>query len=442
MTATTSGRVTRDRRQDGTARTLLAVLFLLPALVLLALLVVYPICYTVLRSLFAADGTTFVGIENYVRMFTDGETFTAIRNNVVWVLIAPTVVTALGLGFAVLTERVKWSTFVKLVVFMPMAISFLASSVIFRLVYDEDPDKGVANAIVVSVHDIFSHESRFPGARPRDATVLVDDHGALVTKHQVGPGGDPVQLGLVGFPPAELPSEAEQAAEPQASEGVSGVVWLDFKLGGGGSDNEIDDGERGMPGIDVEAVREGTVVATATTQNDGSFHFPDLADGSYTIRLPASAFAEPFRGLSWLGPSLVTPSIIAAYVWIYAGFAMVLIGAGLSALPRDVMEAARVDGASEWQVFRRITVPLLAPVLSVVLITLVINVLKIFDLVYIIAPGSVQPEANVLALQMWLVSFGGGQDLGLGSAISVLLLLLVVPAMVLNVRRFRRESGR
>jgi alpha-glucoside transport system permease protein len=134
--------------------------------------------------------------------------------------------------------------------------------------------------------------------------------------------------------------------------------------------------------------------------------------------------------------------IISAWLWIMAGFAMTLIAAGLAAIPRDVQEAARVDGATEWQVFRRVTVPLLSPVLVVVLVTLVINVLKVFDLVFVIAPGSVQEEANVLALQIWQVSFGpGGGDKGLGSALAVLLFLLVVPAMVINIRRFRGDRG-
>ncbi|NUU25341.1 MAG: sugar ABC transporter permease, partial [Streptomycetaceae bacterium] len=141
-----------------------------------------------------------------------------------------------------------------------------------------------------------------------------------------------------------------------------------------------------------------------------------------------------------LGPNLITPAIIGAYVWMWAGFAMVLIAAGLAAIPRDALEAARVDGATEWQVFRRVTVPLLAPVLVVVVVTLIINVLKVFDLVYIISLGSSQKEANVLALQMYLASFGGGENQGLGSAIGIVLFLLVLPAMLFNIRRFRREQ--
>ncbi|NJP80797.1 sugar ABC transporter permease, partial [Streptomyces sp. AA8] len=125
-----------------------------------------------------------------------------------------------------------------------------------------------------------------------------------------------------------------------------------------------------------------------------------------------------------------------------AGFAMVLIAAGLASVPRELLEAARVDGANEWQVFRRVTVPLLAPVLAVVLITLMINVLKIFDLVYIIAPGASLDKANVLALQLYQSSFGTDVNQGVGSAIAVFLLVLVLPVMYVNLRRIRRERRR
>lgn len=219
------------------------------------------------------------------------------------------------------------------------------------------------------------------------------------------------------------------------------MVYLDFTPRGGGTPGTVDHDERGLPQLSVEAVdSHGKVVATTTTASDGSYRLR-LAPGSYQVQLPAKDFAAPYEGISWLGPALITPAIIGAYMWIWTGFALVLIGAGLSSMPRDVLEAARMDGANEWQVFRRITVPLLGPVLGVVFVTMVINVMKVFDLVYIIAPGPVQQDANVLALQMWLVSFGGGNNQGLGSALGVLLLLLVVPAMALNIRRFRRSQS-
>ena len=87
--------------------------------------------------------------------------------------------------------------------------------------------------------------------------------------------------------------------------------------------------------------------------------------------------------------------------------------------------------------FRHITTPLLAPVLLVVMVTTTISVLKIFDLVLVIAPESLQQHANVLALEMWRASFGGARDFGLGSALSVVLFLLIIPAMVFNLRRFK-----
>ena len=416
-----------------------ALLFLLPALLLLGVLVVYPIVYTVWRSFYGKEVSNFVGVDNYKDMFTDEATFTAIKNNVIWVVVAPAVVTSLGLIFAVLIERVRWATAFKVLVFMPLAISFLAVGVIFRFVYDEDPNIGVLNAALVGIHDIFKSPSEYTGARPRDPQDFVNQSGTYTTVDPVSPS-QPVPLPLVGLPQTKVPSDAAPAATSVAGSGVRGVVWLDFAPGGGGQPNAVDPNEKGLPGVKVQAVQNGDVVESTTTANDGSFVFASLTSGSYDVRLPSSNFAAPFNGVSWLGPTLVTPSIIASYVWTWAGFAMVLIAAGLASIPREALEAARVDGATEFQVFRRVTMPLLAPVLVVVLVTLVINVLKIFDLVYIIAPGSTQPDANVLALQLYLTSFGGGNNQGLGSAIAVFLFALVVPAMIFNIRRFRREQ--
>jgi alpha-glucoside transport system permease protein len=129
-----------------------------------------------------------------------------------------------------------------------------------------------------------------------------------------------------------------------------------------------------------------------------------------------------------------------AYIWATAGFAMVIIAAGLSAIPRDVLEAARTDGATEFQVFRRVTVPLLAPVLTVVFVTQIIGVLKIFDLVLAVAPGSSRDEATVIAFEMWRKAFSGQNQFGLGAAISTFLLLLFVPFIILRFRTFRREA--
>ncbi|QFG19874.1 carbohydrate ABC transporter permease [Actinomadura sp. WMMB 499] len=430
----------RGGRERLTPPSWLALLFLLPALLLLGFLVVYPIVYSVIRSLFDASGDSFVALDNYTEVFQGHDNLVAVRNTAVWVVVAPTVVTIVGLVFAVLTERIRWATVFKLVVFMPMAISFLASGVIFRLVYQQDPDKGVANAAMVAVHDMFSTDRTYPGAGPRTAgdQPVREDGGAVVTARPVSAGQTAV-LPLVKVKPEYLPETAEPAAAPPGAGAgeITGAVWFDFTRGGGGALNRPNQGESGLPGVRVEAVRGGEVVATATTRPDGTFTLEDVGSGQVTVRLPQGNFTESYRGAEWLGGTLITPAIIGSYLWVWAGFAMVLIAAGLAAIPRDALEAARVDGATEWQVFRRVTIPLLAPVLMVVLVTLTINVLKVFDLVYIIGGGD--PNASVLALEMWTESFGGGNDQGAGSAIAVLLFVLVLPAMLFNIRRMRQE---
>jgi ABC-type sugar transport system permease subunit len=430
------------RRSIMGTRPWVAALFLLPSLVLLGALVAYPIGFTVWRSLYDADGSGFVGLKNFGTVFSDHDILTAVRNNAIWVAVAPTVATALGLVFAVLTERVSWGTAFKLVVFMPMAISMLAAGIIFRLVYDQDPSQGVANAVVVTVHDTFSSNSAYPGARPRPNSDLKPTAGGSYTSGSTARIGSSADLPLIGIPQNKLPAGAQQArpAAP-AADAVTGTVWLDFRPGGTGKAGVIDPGEKALSGVKVQAVKGGEVIASATSGKDGTYRLPAKAAGA-RLRLPSSNFTGKYNGINWLGPSLVTPSIIASYVWMWAGFAMVLIAAGLAGVPRELLEQARVDGAGEWQVFRRITVPLLAPVLVVVMVTLMINVLKIFDLVYIIAPSNTQSDANVLALQLYLSSFGGGNDQGVGSAIGVILLLLVLPVMIFNIRRLRREGRR
>ncbi|POX44319.1 ABC transporter permease [Streptomyces sp. Ru71] len=424
----------------GTRKTV-AALFLLPALVLLGALVVYPIGYSVVRSFYDQSGDSFAGVDNYKALFTDEGIRTALKNNVIWVVFAPTIATALGLIFAVLTERVRWGTAFKLVVFMPMAISMLAAGIIFRLVYDQDPDKGVANAVWVGVHDTFAQSSAFPKAHPGRRSPLEREDGGFITKVPVQ-AGQPVLLPLVGVAPDQMPDSAKKAVAAKAEPGkITGTTWQDFTRGKGvGTLGSPDPSELGYAGMRIEALKDGKVVASTTAADDGTFALPDKAAGAQ-LRLPASNFKEPYNGLDWLGPSLVTPSIIGSYIWMWAGFAMVLIAAGLAGVPRELLEAARVDGANEWQVFRRVTVPLLAPVLAVVVVTLMINVLKIFDLVFIIAPGSSQDDANVLALELYRKGFSEDQP-GIASAIAVFLLLLVIPVMWFNIRRLRREVRR
>ena len=414
-------------------------IFLAPTLVLLGVWIIYPTIRTIIRSFYGRDGSEFVGIDNYETLFTDDTLLTAINNNFLWLLIVPAFVTAIGLVFAVLLERIRFSVAFKVVVFMPMAISLFAAGVIWRLMYEKDPSQGTINAGIAVVKDAVSPSGVLSAAQPSTEALQEQSNGSMVLETPIAPG-DVAQLGLTGIRSSDVPADAEQAVVPEAlSGGITGVVWRDFKPGGG-TPGQVEQEELGLPGITVELREEGGGrVASTQTEPNGTFVFEDVEAGSYQAAIGADTFSQPYAGVSWLGSSLITPAIMLAYIWVWAGFSMVVIAAGLAAIPRDLLEAARTDGATEWQVFRRVTIPLLSPVLTVVFVTMLIYVLKVFDIVISVAPGSVQDDANVIALAMWRTSFGGVNDFGLGSAIAVFLFLLVVPILIINVRRFRRE---
>jgi alpha-glucoside transport system permease protein len=416
-----------------------AVAFLVPAFVLLGVWLVYPAVYTIIRSFYGQSGGDFVGIDNYKALFTTSTITTAIKNNAIWVAVVPATITAIGLVFAVLIEKVSWSLAFKTAVFMPMAISLFAAGVIWRIMDRQEPGIGAVNAVVASVHDAVSPPGPLSDALPSTTNETGSPSQGIVLKTPLRPGSVAV-LGLTGIPPAQTPSGARQAVKPAPAEGaITGVVWRDFKPGGG-VPGKVEQGEVGLPNVKVFLRdQSGKKVGTATSEDNGTFTFTKVEPGVYRAGVDAATFAKPFGGVSWLGSKLITPSIMIAYIWVWAGFSMVVIAAGLSAIPRDTLEAARTDGASEWQVFRRVTVPLLAPVLSVVFITMIINVLKVFDIVLSVAPESSQAEANVIALAMWRIAFPQS-DFGLGSAIAVFLFILVIPVLLLNIRRFRREG--
>ncbi len=415
-----------------------AIGFLAPAAILLVVWIVYPTIYTIWRSFFGRDGG-FVGIDNYKAIFTTSILITAIKNSAIWILVAPATVTAIGLVFAVLTEKIRWAVAFKTIVFMPMAISLFATGVIWHVMYIKDPQQGAVNAGIGAVKSLFSSSGVLQSANPSTPTLTGNAQSGYVLKTPVAAGGT-AKLGLTAIPPSEVPAAAKQAVDPTPKSGeINGIVWRDFSPGGG-TPGKVEQAELGIPGASVALLdAAGKTVQSASTDDNGAFVFTNVTGSGYKVEIAPKTFAAPFGGVSWLGAQLITPSIIIAYIWVWAGFAMVVIGAGLAAISREVLEAARTDGATEWQVFRRITVPMLAPVLSVVFITMLINVLKVFDIIISIAPGSTQSNAAVIAVQMWRQSFGGSNNFGLGSAIAVFLFILVIPVLLLNVRRFRRE---
>ncbi|MBI5104926.1 MAG: ABC transporter permease subunit [Solirubrobacterales bacterium] len=416
--------------------------FLGPAVFFLAVWIVYPTIRTIVRSFYDRSGEKFVWFDNYQTLFTSDTLVTAIKNNAIWLAVVPALVSAIGLIFAVLTERVRWSVAFKIAVVMPMAISLFAAGVIWHIMLVKDPDHGAVNASLKAVRSAFVGDGVLERAQPSQPQQLQGTPARGFVLQTPLRAGSSALLGLTAIPPSAVPAGAEQAATPSPGSGeITGTVWRDFKPGGG-KPGVVEPGEQGLEGVTVQ-LRDasGDTVKSTKSGADGSFTFGDVGDGEYRAAIGKETFSEPYGGADWLGPKLITPSVMIAYIWVWAGFAMVVIAAGLSAISREVLEAARTDGATEWQVFRRVTVPILAPVLSVVFVTMLINVLKVFDIVLSVAPGSSQDDANVIALAMWRTSFGGVNDFGLGSAIAVFLFVLVIPALALNVRRFKREEA-
>jgi len=281
---------------------LLPWIYLAPALGILGAYLVVPTVLTVYISLFDQRSQGFVGLANYIDLFTDKVMWEAFRNNVLWLVLVTGLSVSLGLLIAVLADRVRYEQVPKTLVFLPMAISFVGASVIWRFIYDfrpaGTPQIGLLNAVVVAL----------------------------------------------GFDP---------------------VGWLVLR-------------------------------------------------------------------------SINNFALIAIMIWLQTGFCMVLLSAAVKGIPADIIEAARMDGANEFQIFWRITVPMIRSTIVVVSTTIVILVLKVFDIVFVMTAGNQGTE--VIASRMIKEMFNF-RDYGRGSAIAVILLLAVIPVMVVNINRFRRQDA-
>jgi alpha-glucoside transport system permease protein len=440
--------------------------FLAPGAIWLLAITVYPLVATARNSLYDQTATNYVGLDNYKTVFSTSSILVTFRNNIIWVLIFPFLVTFVGLVYGVLSERVRWSTAFKTIIFMPIVFSATASALVWRTIVDLDPHVGVVNAAIQTASDWVSP----PGLYPVDtaagqsvpalaATGVSPGSGGSLESASTAKAGDTVELGLVGISPATLQLVgAQSAVVPTSSSGsITGVVWRDFSPSDPNARGQVLPDEVGFPGLHLTLIRsDGSSAGSTTTDAHGDFQFGGVGSGDYRVEIDASNFRSGFTGIFWLGAQSLTPtsglnqtaqallsvplvdiSMIIAYLWIWAGFAMVVIGAGLASMDREVLEAAHMDGANEWQTFRRMTMPMLSPVLVVVVVTMLINVLKIFDIILNMAPGSSQGDANTLALAMYNFGFTGLGNWGLASALAVILFILVVPAIVLNLRRIR-----
>lgn len=296
-------------------------LWLAPALILLGIFLVYPTVDTIRRSLLDARSNSFVGIDNYKFIFENpqplaADTHSALLNNLLWLVLFPLLTVPIGLGAAALTARVRYESVAKSAIFIPMAISFVASAVIWRFMLQFNPNVGTVNAVITEL-----------GGHP---TAWLQDTGGI-------------QTWVTSAGPDKMPKPIQ----------INNFV------------------------------------------------------------------------------------LILIGVWMWAGFALVVLSAALKGISNDVLEAARVDGASEWQVFRRIILPMISPTIAVVTTTLIIQSLKIFDLIWVTTGGRF--KTDVVATLFFKEAFVV-RNFGVGAALAVVLLVAVVPVMVISLRRFQFQE--
>lgn len=302
--------------------------------------------------------------------------FTVVRgtisNNLWWIFAVTIFSTGAGLAIAVLTDRSKGENVAKSFIFMPMAISFVGASIIWRFMFIARPPSknqtGVLNAIWVKIGE-WSNSST--------ATTVVLIILAIIL----------IGLLYIAFAGRKAHKTSVVAGAVVAA---IPVVWLMYRFLG--------------PGLGGYAEVQGQIV-------------PDPI-----LFLTQS----PFNNW-WM---------MLVLIWIQTGFAMVILSAAIKGVPADLLEAAAIDGATESQVFWRITVPQIAPTLGVVVTTLIVVVLKVFDIPKVMTNGNF--DTQVLANEMWQKAFTE-LNFGLGSALAVVIFLGVLPIMWLNVRRMQQQ---
>ena len=357
-------------------------LFLFPAILALGLYLAYPVFETLRLSLTDRDaGGAFVGLDNYQQMFGESKFWEALRNNMFWLIVVPAASTAFGLLVAQVTDRIAWGNVAKSLIFMPMAISFVGASVIFKLIYDtraaDTAQIGIMNAVWLQFE-----------------------------------GGVGSFLFLRILPVLILLSFAAIVA--YAGYVIGRPLWSDAYRAGGG------------------AMKVGRAVVVLVAVWLAVLALRNVID-VMTMSFP---YGEP---QTWLTiPFFNSFLLMVVLIWIQTGFAMVILSAALRGIPEETIEAAIIDGANPFQVFFSIKVPQIIGTIVVVWTTITLIVLKVFDIVFAMTNG--QWETQVLANYMFDKLFRAN-DWGVGSASAIMIMLLVTPILIWNVHNARKEMA-
>ncbi|MCC6799022.1 MAG: sugar ABC transporter permease [Anaerolineae bacterium] len=198
---------------------------------------------------------------------------------------------------------------------------------------------------------------------------------------------------------------------------------------------------RAVRGAALAYVRNGTRPAGEGWQTVDKWDAMIAGVSEVNIRAVNSTLDTGLEPIDWIRDSRFNNlALIVVGIWIWTGFCMVVLSAALKGIPAELLEAARVDGANEFRLFFSIIIPLLMPTLTVVTTTMIINVLKVFDIVYVMTAGNFGTE--VIANRMYFEMYGGNREFGHASAIAVVLMLAIVPVMIYNIVQFRRQEAR
>ena len=357
-------------------------LFLFPAIFALSLYLAYPVVATLWLSVTDRNaGGTFVGLANYRQMFDESKFWEAVRNNMLWLIVVPAMSTAFGLIAAQLTDRIKWGNIAKSLIFMPMAISFVGASVIFKLVYDSRPQGqdqiGVLNAV----------------------WLLFDGGTMSFICLRLLPAG--ILLAFAAF----MLYGIYLSLRP--------LLWGESHHGGGSW---------------------WTLPLRAVVALGAAYLLYLSLHSIYAVFTFAYPYGEP---QTWLTiPFWNNFFLMVVLIWIQTGFAMVILSAALRGIPEETIEAAIIDGANAFDIFFKIKIPQIMGTIVVVWTTITLVVLKVFDIVYAMTNG--QWETQVLANYMFDKLFRAN-NWGVGSASAIVIMLLVLPILVWNVYNARKE---
>ncbi len=305
--------------------------------------------------------------------------FTVLRgtiiNNLWWVFTVTALATALGLAIAVLADRARHENLAKSLIFMPMAISFVGAAIIWRFMYIARPPQDTQTGAFNTIWVGLGKLSNSAG--PRLVVVVVILMVVLFLAY----------LGLKAYR-----SGAGSTVAVGAALTILPLLWVVWRLLGPGLGGFIE-------GADRESVANTVIFLSES----------------------------PFNNV-WL---------MIVLIWVQTGFAMVIFSAAIKAVPADLLEAAKVDGATESQTFWRVTIPQIAPTIGVVVTTLIVVVLKVFDIVKVMTNGNF--DTQVIANEMWQRAFTE-LNFGLGSALAIILFIFVLPIMYLNVKRMQEAQ--